>query len=392
MKRLETALRWAVGLAFVATLGLGAWLRVTSLETLPEHLGDESYYGLQVLKLYRGEPCTIWTTSGNLMVYPILLAPLLLVLKPTLWVLRVPAAASGILAFALMYPLGRRLLDRPTAALAAALMAMLPTAIVFSRFGCEFALAPLACLICLHYAFKGSGRGLLLSGVAAVVVYQATIFLGPAAVGVYLARAFRRTEGDSAARRRLVIRTVLASAALAAVVAGLTFARPVARSYYDEKYRGLDWPTFLVSLGRYFAADWALPARWWKGGPIRLEGYDFTFWGAVATLAALGGRRLWRERSWERLALVAGTAAGAVALHLVGGPTLLADTWRYGVFLLVPTVLSIACLARTLLVPADTPGRAILRRAQFLGVLALAGPMFGLAWQNWFVWGVRESL
>src|SRR6202040_31302 len=97
------------------------WFRVTSLEAIPGHDGDESYEGTQVSRMLHGDQFTWFTTNGNLM-DPFFLAmqvPFQLVSRPSLWVLRAPAVVSGSLAVALAFVLGARVLGRPTALVAA---------------------------------------------------------------------------------------------------------------------------------------------------------------------------------------------------------------------------------------------------------------------------------
>jgi 4-amino-4-deoxy-L-arabinose transferase-like glycosyltransferase len=59
------------------------------------------------------------------------------------WTIRLPAAIGGVLTVLLAYVVGRRLFDRPTGLMAAALLAINPTHVQLSRMGLEAAQAPL---------------------------------------------------------------------------------------------------------------------------------------------------------------------------------------------------------------------------------------------------------
>ena len=95
-------------------LGIGLWLRVTSLETCPEPNGDEARYGVQAGPLVRGLPFAHRTTSRN-PVNPSHVgfeARLLLLSEPWLGIVRVSAVAGGVAALGLNYPLMSRAWDR----------------------------------------------------------------------------------------------------------------------------------------------------------------------------------------------------------------------------------------------------------------------------------------
>src|SRR4051794_39936451 len=101
-------------LSLALLIGLGLWLRVTSLEAFPEPNGDEAWYGVQAGRLVQSRPFATRTGNGN-PVNPFHLGVevvLLGIFKPSLWILRVSAAAGGIAAVALAYPLLSRALDR----------------------------------------------------------------------------------------------------------------------------------------------------------------------------------------------------------------------------------------------------------------------------------------
>ncbi len=85
----------------------------------------------------------------------------------------------------------------------------------------------------------------------------------------------------------------------------------------------------------------------------------------------LGTVRLIRRRQWGRLALVGGLLSGVAAFRLTSGPGIIAPTSaRYGLFLVVPTILALSCLLRSLIVPPGGPWRRAARGLQFATLLA----------------------
>ena len=132
----------AINLALLFALAL--WFRVTSLEAFPEPNGDEAWYGVQAGHLIRGAAFSPRTGNGN-PVNPFhagFEVLLLLAFKPSLWILRVSAVVGGVAAVGLTYPLMSRALDRTTALIAAALLAVLPIAILYSRIGYDCSQTP----------------------------------------------------------------------------------------------------------------------------------------------------------------------------------------------------------------------------------------------------------
>src|SRR5262245_59432742 len=115
-------------IGFCLLLGAAFWLRVSSLESMPSHNGDESYEGLETARMLRGERFSIFVPSGNLIspFFTALRLPFQIAFKPSLWTLRAPSVISGVLSILLVYILGARVLGRTAALIATALLATVP--------------------------------------------------------------------------------------------------------------------------------------------------------------------------------------------------------------------------------------------------------------------------
>src|SRR5262245_1298635 len=98
----------------VLLFGVAVWFRVTSLESMPDVESDEAWYGIQAYRLGHGEPFEYQTPNCNSLnpLFTGLEVPLLLIFKPALWILRVPAVLAGLLTIALTYVLGSRAFGR----------------------------------------------------------------------------------------------------------------------------------------------------------------------------------------------------------------------------------------------------------------------------------------
>ena len=126
-----------------------------------------------------GEPFAARTPTG-LPLNPLLWGVevvLLWAFRPEFWVLRVPPAFSGALTVVLTYALMSQPLGRSTAVIAAALLATLPIAVGYSRFGWDTSMTPLACLVAISFATRGRAPGEVLAFAACLVVHPANAFL-----------------------------------------------------------------------------------------------------------------------------------------------------------------------------------------------------------------------
>jgi len=327
--------------------GLALWFRVTSLESFPEPNGDEAWYGVQAGHLVQGAAFSPRTGNGN-PVNPFHVGfevLLLLAFKPSLWILRVSAVVGGIAAVGLTYPLMSRALDRTTALIAAALLAVLPIAILYSRIGYDCSQTPLFSLLALYCALQGRRVGLILAFALCLVAHPSNVFLLPALLAAYLVREARERRAGA-----VIVASVLIGMAAAVVL----YQRKMAGDFYA--IRSYDAGRYLRFFGRHLLA----------GDLDTGRAQDVAFWGIVLALLIPGTLRLARGRCWDRLALLAGLVAGAAGYFVVVGAGGLHPAGsRYGLFLIVPAVLSFACMARSSLA---APGGRSLRVAALLAV------------------------
>jgi 4-amino-4-deoxy-L-arabinose transferase-like glycosyltransferase len=381
-------------IAFAILLGslfsVAFWFRVTSLESMPSPDGDEAWYGVQAHRFLTGRPFEAFTPYANPLnpFFSGLHLPALLALTPALWHLRVPAALCGILAVVGTYVLGCRVLDRTTALIASALLAVLPVAIVFSRYGYDASQTPLFTLLALYFAFRAHRVGVVLAFLASYIVHPTNVFALPAVLCVFLAQELRKAPGDRARQARVAVATLVGPTAFALVVGYLTLRRPQLRAMFREGGgQALGHHDVLRTLTMWRRLLLGIPIDpSASSAASRLN--DGLFWVPLLGLFALGMRRLVLDRRWDRVALVAGTFASAGGFFVVAGSDAIPPLWaaflRYGLFLVIPAVLATACVARSLLIEPTSPPRALARRLQDAGLLALgAALLFGAKW-NWF--------
>ena len=215
---MEKCIPWLGKASLWLLLAAALWCRTTSLEAIPEVHGDETWYGLQVGHLLRGEPFETRTFSGNPLnpFFSGLMVPLHLAIRPTGWILRTPAVLCGILAVVATFVIGSKVLDRTTAMIAAALLAVLPAAIVYGRTAFDCSQLSLFGIVILGFAFQARPIALLASFLLSLLVHPTGVFLLPSALAVFIIQTARKRAGDSS----LVWRTILITSA-AAVVAGV---------------------------------------------------------------------------------------------------------------------------------------------------------------------------
>jgi hypothetical protein len=351
-------------------LGSSLWWRIDHLGSLPEVDGDEAWHAIQLTRMMRGESFSVRTEHGLPLspFHAALELPLLLAApRPSLWILRVPTVITGVLAVVLAYVLGARWLDRTTALIASALMAVLPVAVIAARTGYESSHAPLFSLLLIDLAARRKPRALVALLVASYFcVHPTMIFLVPALAALILARPRAGATGDPARERRRRVAEVAALTAVAVALGIYTLRRPIMvkiTTLYQIGPRGRHDPVgFLALFGRLLLGIGTTP----RPRPERL------FWIVAAGTLVLGTARLVRERRWERLALVVGVLGSVAGFFAVGGSDIIRPgSTRYGLFLVAPAALAFACLVRSLLIAPACGWRAAARPLQLGALLAL---------------------
>lgn len=359
--RLRTALPVAL------LIGLGVWLRVTSLETYPEPNGDEAWYGVQVGRLLTGRSFAVCTGNGNLMNPAHILpqVPLIALFGAEPWTLRIPSLVGGLLAIVLAHRLLSRQFDPATGRIAAVLFACWPLAIFYSRVGYDISQAPLFGLLLVVAAHRARPWAVAGALSLAYLAHPTNILMLPVVTPLALWRACDTAPPGS--RRRSVLRMAATLGVLGvAFYVRTRLQRQVQVMYAYEILKTYD-PWLL--LERY--------ARLMLGGAgADLPRQDAAFWAVLAALFLFGGAALIHRRQWDRLALAAGLPIGLAAAFAVGGSDILRPEHnRYGLFLLAPTILSATVLSRALWLGA----RASRLGRGLSGVQALAGVTAALA-------------
>jgi len=250
---ISTALYAALGVLLLVAL----WFRITSLEKIPGHDGDESYLGIQVARMLQGEGFTLLTANRNLM-DPFFLAlqvPFQLVSEPSLWVLRAPSVLSGTLAVVFAFVLGARAVGRPTALVASALLAALPPAIAYSRIGHEYSQIPLVGVFAIMFAFRAEALGLVSTLILGQIVHPTNIFLLPVVVPVYLTQVARRETDDPARRRRVLLIVMASVMILGGLATYLLLQRPIVQQIVRAR-PPMAWGVFVKGLEKFFLFDY----------------------------------------------------------------------------------------------------------------------------------------
>ena len=148
--------RWELPL-LIGILGLGLFLRVSDLGTIPYTLnGDEAAQGLESVRVLQGEirdPFTTgWRGVPTLNFY--VTSRFVKAMGPTVVALRLPWALVGFATIPAAYALVRTLTDQPTALVTAALLATYHYHIHFSRLGSNQIADPLLASLAILFLFR----------------------------------------------------------------------------------------------------------------------------------------------------------------------------------------------------------------------------------------------
>lgn len=346
---------WAVAGIILAA---GLLFRVVGLDHVPGLHGDEAWFGAQAVDTLEGRT-HLWKTPNGNPVTPFHFGFLLLLHwlhpEPATWLLRVPALAAGLLLVGLAFPLLRRRLGDRAAFLATLILAVLPVTIGCCRLGWDPSQSCLAVLVCVALALGGRPFWTAVAFLAALVVHPTNIFVAPVLAGIFSAQGAgylaRRTPE---ARRRIL--TWVAALGAAAVVVAAALLPQIGPAWLRVPWkemgrRALDARgafDFIVLYGRLLSGATAYQSTSGPLSPLALLLHDVLFWAIALPLAAVGGRRLIREKRWVEVGLAGGLLAALVVFYLVAGLYgLETETHRYGLFAVVPSVLvAAACLRR----------------------------------------------
>jgi len=377
----KTVLTSLVALVIVT----GVAYRIIALGRVPGMNGDETYYAVAAMNVRDGRPQPLVTGSG-LPVNPLYVGPMYLLHlshpTPSFTLVRLPALASGLLALALMYPLTVRVVDRHAALYATLLLASLPTAIAYSRFGWDQSQAPLIALLCIYCALRNWPMRLALSYALALWIHPANGFLAPIVLGPIAARdvaMWQRRRSNAA-----IMRNLAAIGALAVAVAGLlVWLSPAVRyATAPALARTFDmsgWSRYVVAVGdllsgltiyRFIAGD---PPNAW----IIVE--RSVFWALTIYLTVRVLPTWLRSREGMKLGLFGGGLVALLAFYILVGDAALSPGWeRYGVWIISP-----ACVIFGLLI-SSLGTSAASRSAQTMGVIAACLFMLAGFCRNYF--------
>ena len=376
-------LAWAFRLSLVVLFAGGFWFRVTSLKTGPAPTGDEAVYGVLGIRLLQGLSLRMWTPSGHLMspVLVVMELPLLSVFEPSYTALRLPIAVAGILTVVLCYRLFAQVLDRTTGLIAAGLLAVLPIAIIYSRLAWEPGLISLWSTLLTWQAFRDRRLAMLATLLFGVLfVHPTLIMIAPILASVQMARTLSDTKRPWAERGRSALISLGLMAAV--VIPVLIFCRDGQAAAWTRDTYHFGPP----DIGRFLTLYKNMLLGYCGGVSTETgRALDVAFWCVVLGVLIPGSWRLASQRRWDRLALVASVIASLVGLNLVEGPGVLhPGLVRYAMFLVVPSALAFACLARSLLVEPSTLRLATVRNVQAATLLALGFALLVGMKHHWF--------
>jgi 4-amino-4-deoxy-L-arabinose transferase-like glycosyltransferase len=359
--KIATIGRWVlvVNLAAIAVGSL--WFRLVHLDQLPGINGDEAWYGVQVLHVLAGEPFAYRTPSG-LPLNPFfagLEIPFLLVFSPAFWILRAPAVISGVLAALAAYMVGSKVFDRTTGLVACLLLATLPSAIGYSRFGWDASQTPLFSVLALYFALRGKGLWLLLAFLGCLVVHASNVFLFPVLLAPFLVDLWGK-EVHPEKRRLIVIMT--ATVFLLPLLTLVVVTPASQRLALLARTAPSNWLNYLQDFAGLITGVTMLD---FVVGPLAAEVRTLCallFWGLVLVLLASGLPGLLRKRQWDRVAVIVGLALATLGLYVVGGPEVIRPhRERYGMCLYAPTIQVAAILFSSAITAADDHRRRWLR-------------------------------
>lgn len=326
--------------------------RTLFIEWLPGINGDEAWYGVNVQELLSGGT-PFWRTGIGNPLSPFHTGPLLVLsalFQPSATMLRVPEVLLGLLAVALAYPLLRRTLGERAAILTALLLAVSPTAVSYARLGWDPSGGPLMTLLAIGFALLDRPWLALMGVAAAWLVHPTNIFIAPIVAAAWAPLAIQRWRTST-----VIVRARLLRLGIAITVVGIPVVAWVLSRIAANPNTSL--PSISMVIDRVTSPElWA--ARAWGfvnllsgvspvahiAGPLppAVERGANLFVAGLTLAVLFAGQAAFRAHRHARW-LVAGIAIAFAGFHIVAMDVALTPTAeRYGLFMLVPMIITLA--------------------------------------------------
>ena len=301
-------------------LGYSLWLRVVDLGRVPGINGDEAWYGVQMQRVLAGQ--WVWRTPPGNPLNPFfsgIVLPLEAAFGPSYWVLRAPASLAGLLCVGVAWWLMRRARDADSAWLLALGLAVLPTNLVYARFGWDAAQVTLAALPLCYFVWQGRFGAALVAGIVAVWVHPTGVFLAPLVGVCWLVQLLSAEERRARRYLWLALAAVMGLAGLALLLWLVPATRSVQLDTVAARLGNVgEWGLFALHLAELFSGTtvykYLVGPQPWQS----VAAHDAVAW-FVGLAAALGLWRLWRTGQRGGFRFVGGTAMALVVFYLFMG-------------------------------------------------------------------------
>jgi hypothetical protein len=329
---------------FFGILAVAVAFRLHALGRLPGINGDEAWYGVLAEGLGRVSPRAWLTPSGNPPA-PLqlgLLAALCRLVPPSFAVLRVPAVLSSLAQMLLTFVIARRHFGRGVASVGVLLTAAMPIEIAYARFGWDPSHSGVVAVAALHFALIRRLPVATALFALAVWVHPTNIFLAPFLIAsvVYAEPDWRR-----AARRTAVVGLVAGVGVLAAlgIKSAVSSSGVPASAILWRVIDPRQWLRFALAFVQLLDGETIFTYITGAGFGAARRSIDLVVAVLMAVAVVRGGRRLAAEP--RKLGVVFGWLACVVAFFVFAGPgALQPGLERYGMCLMVPTILALSIL------------------------------------------------
>ena len=321
------------------------------LTHIPGLNADEAWYGNFVLDLQRGDVESFSTPSGGSVFNPYFRLPLYFLhvyFEPSILILRLPAAISGILLMLLSYVLMKIAFNKESALVILMFTAFIPVNITYSRIGWDASQIALFSLLVIFFSLSARPLWTSFFLSTSLLIHPTCIFLLPIALLCNIAAVWEN-DGIIRIRRFLFIMLTVVIIPLTVLYIAADIAYSALSYNADNIYKKLFEFSHLMQYWKAYISFMAGITSY-----SYFVGFDndristllfFILGGLILFLYTYGFIRYIKNKDYIKLSLLIGALSSILIFSYIMGDIGYTPNYeRYALFMVMPSIISIVII------------------------------------------------